>query len=126
MKTLICPTYRCSLVRLAISKEKSVVHRYRGEEYRFCFRGCADVFIADPEKRLRETNDLIVCPTCIAEKPTAWAVPLNIAGREMHSCRCSYCVEVFNKDPDFYVERLEGAVGNEGVLDHEGCCVRPT
>ncbi len=125
MKTLICPTCGCSLVRLGISKEKSVAHRHHGEEYRFCCRGCADLFAADPEKCLRETNDLIVCPTCLAEKPLKWAVSLKIGQHEVHFCRCPYCVEVFARNPEFYLKRLEGVIPNEGVLDHEGCCVRP-
>ena len=126
MTTLICRACGCSLVRLGISKEDAARHRHDREEYFFCCQGCADLFATDPEKFLDETRDLIVCPTCLAEKPTKWAVTLNIAGREMHFCRCPYCVEVFKKDPDSYVKRLEGAVGNEGVLDHQGCCVRPT
>jgi len=37
-----------------------------------------------------------------------------------------YCAEVFGKDPDFYIKRLEGTIPNEGVvLDHEACCIRP-
>ena len=35
----------------------------------FCCQGCVDVFITDPRKYLVETNDMIVCPTCLAEKP---------------------------------------------------------
>jgi D-arabinose 1-dehydrogenase-like Zn-dependent alcohol dehydrogenase len=30
-----------------------------------------------------------------------------------------------SQEPDFYIKRLEGAISNTGVLDHEGCCVRP-
>ena len=33
MKTLICPTCGCSLVRLGISKEKSVTNHSNGQEY---------------------------------------------------------------------------------------------
>jgi len=64
MKTLICPTCGCSLVRLGIKKGKSVIHRHNGEQYHFCCQGCVDVFITDPQKHLQETNDLIVCPKC--------------------------------------------------------------
>ncbi len=125
MTTLICPTCGCSLVRLGISKEESVAHHHRGEEYRFCCRGCADLFTADPEKCLRETSDLIVCPTCLAEKPLRSAVSLKIGEHEVHFCHCPYCAEVFKRNPEFYLKRLEGVIPNEGVLDHEGCCVRP-
>lgn len=125
MKTLICRACGCSLVRLGISSEDSSKHRHDGEEYSFCCQGCADLFATDPEKFLDETRDLIVCPTCLAEKPTKWAVTLNIAGQDIRFCRCPYCAEVFKKNPDFYVKRLEGTIPNEGVLGHEGCCVRP-
>ncbi len=33
-------------------------------------------------------------------------------------------VEVFKKKTGFYIQRLEGNIPNEGVLDHEGCCIR--
>ena len=125
METLICSTCGCSLVRLGVSKEDSVVHHHNGENYRFCCQGCVDVFITDPEKYLQETNDLIVCPTCLAEKPQQWSATFKYAGQEVHFCRCPYCAEVFQKNPDFYIARLEGTIPYEGVLDHEGCCVRP-
>ncbi len=125
MKTLICPTCGCSLVRLGISEENSVAYHYNGEEYRFCCQGCVNLFLTAPQQYLQETKDLIVCPTCLAEKPRKWAVKLKISSQELHFCRCPYCPEVFRKDPEFYVERLAGTTPNEGVLDHEGCCVRP-
>ncbi len=126
METLICRTCGCSLVRLGISKEQAVTYSHSGEEHHFCCQGCTDLFITDPQKYLEETNNLIVCPSCLAEKPPDMAVKLEIAGQEMDFCRCPYCAEVFEKDPDFYIKRLEGTIANEGaVLDHEGCCIRP-
>lgn len=125
MKTHVCPTCGCSLVRLGVSSEMAVAHSHNGREYRFCCQACVDLFVKDPEKRLAETNDLIVCPTCLAEKPLDRAVKLNIAGHEVHFCRCPYCSEVFEKKPDYYIQRLEGSIPHEGVMDHEGCCVRP-
>ncbi len=126
MQTLICPTCGCSLVRLGVSTAQAVTYRYSGEEYRFCCQGCVDLFITDPQTYLEETSDLIVCPTCLAEKPRQWAATLEIAGQEVHFCRCPYCAEVFHKNPDFYMQRLKGIIPHAGVLDHEGCCVRPT
>lgn len=125
MKTLICRTCGCSLVRLGISKDNSVTHLHNGEEYCFCCQGCVDLFITDPGAYLQETNDLIVCPTCLAEKPLNWAVKMKIHQQEVYFCRCPYCAEVFQKNPDFYIKRLEGIIPNKGVLDHEGCCVKP-
>ncbi len=125
MKTLICRTCGCSLVRLGITSDQAVPLEYSGEDYRFCCRACADLFVNDPEKYLQETDGLIVCPTCLGEKPVRSAAKLNIGGQEVHFCRCPYCAETFEKDPDFYTKRLEGVLPNPGVLDHDGCCVRP-
>lgn len=125
MNTHICPTCGCSLVRLGISKENAVAYSHDGEEFYFCCQGCVDVFVANPEERLEDTRGMIVCPSCLAEKPVQQAVKLEIAGQEVHFCRCPHCVDVFQRNPDFYVKRLEGSIPNEGVLDHEGCCIRP-
>ncbi len=125
MQTLICPTCGCSLVRLGIGQEHSLAHTHDGEEYRFCCQGCLDVFMAGPQGCLDETKDLIVCPTCLAEKPRKWAVRLKMGNQEVHFCRCPYCPEAFKKAPEFYTKRLEGKIQNEGVLDHDGCCIRP-
>ena len=125
MKTAICPTCGCSLVRLGISKDESTPHRYDGMEYRFCCQGCLDLFITEPQKYLQLTSDLVVCPTCLAEKALQRAVESQIGGHTVHFCGCPYCVEAFQKNPDFYMGRLAGRIPNKGVLDHEGCCVRP-
>ena len=125
MKTLICPTCGCSLVRLGISKDQAAVNAYKGKDYYFCCQACVELFTTDPQKYFQETKDLIVCPTCLAEKPPQSAVKLKIAGQEVDFCRCPYCAEVFQKDPDFYMKRLDGTIPNEGVMDHAGCCVRP-
>ncbi len=125
MKTLICRTCGCSLVRLGVGKDQAVTYSHNGEEYTFCCQACVDLFIGDPQKYLQETKDLIVCPTCLGEKPVQWAAKLKHAGQEVHLCRCPYCAELFQKDPEYYIKRLEGTVPYQGVLDHEGCCVRP-
>ena len=31
--------------------------------------GCLEQFIGNPEKHLRDTDGLIVCPVCLTEKP---------------------------------------------------------
>ena len=112
-------------MRLGISKDKAIPYSYGGEELLFCCKGCVDLFTAEPKNYLKEMKDLIVCPTCLTEKPLRQAITVKIAGEEVYFCRCPHCVEVFQKAPDFYVKRLQGTIPNEGVLDHEGCCVRP-
>jgi YHS domain-containing protein len=125
MKTIICPTCGCSLVRLGISKDKASISCYDDKELYFCCQGCVDLFVADPEKYIKETNDLIVCPTCLAEKPRQWATKLNVGGQDVYFCRCPHCADLFQKEPDFYINRLEGSIPNEGVLGHDGCCIKP-
>ena len=125
MNTLICPTCGCSLVRLGISQDKATRLDYIGEPYYFCCEGCADLFGTDPQAYLQESNNLIVCPTCLAEKPRQQAVRVEVGGQHVYFCRCPYCAELFRRDPDYYGKRLEGVIPNAGVLDHEGCCIRP-
>ena len=125
MQTLICRTCGCSLVRLGISTDQAATYHYNSEAYRFCCQGCVDVFMTDPHTHLQETHDLIVCPTCLAEKPLKWAAKMTIGAQDVYLCRCPYCAEVFQRNPDFYVQRFAGIIPNEGVRDHEGCCVRP-
>ena len=125
MNTRICPTCGCSLVRLGVTEDQSVAHLHDGTEHHFCCQGCLDLFMADPNKYLAETSDLIVCPTCLAEKPRCVAAKLNVAGQDVYFCRCPYCAEAFQKNPSYYLQRLEGVIPTTGVLDHDGCCVRP-
>ncbi len=80
MKTLICPYCGCSLVRLGISKEKAATHSFGGTEYHFCCQDCADEFAADPEQHLQRTKDLVVCPTCLAEKNARVDLHVRVRG----------------------------------------------
>ncbi len=125
MKTLICPYCGCSLVRLGISKDQATTYTYRGTACHFCCQDCADEFAADPERHLRRTKDLIVCPTCLGEKPPELAFVFEHAGQEIHYCGCPYCRKEFEKDPDYYIKRLEGMIRSEGVVGHDGGSVRP-
>ena len=125
MNTFVCRTCGCSLVRLGISTGEMTMYEHNCEHHSFCCSGCVEVFMTDPERYLMETGDLIVCPSCLAEKPIESAVTMTIDAQEVHFCRCPYCVEVFKKNPGFYIKRLQGIITNDGVLDHEGCCVRP-
>ena len=84
MKTIICPTCNCSLVRLGIQPDKAATYSHNGEKLYFCCQGCADLFSTstDPQKYLDEIKNLTVCPTCLAEKPPEMAVKLEISGHE--------------------------------------------
>ena len=54
-----------------------------------------------------------------------WTPDGRQAGQDVHFRRCPYCAELFQKEPEFYIHRLEGTIPHAGVLGHEECCVRP-
>jgi len=123
MKSLICPACGCSLVRLGIKAEDAISYTYNSIEYKFCCKACVDLFLDDPEVRLMETQDLIVCPTCLAEKPIASAVKKIFEDIELYFCRCPACLVLFNKNPQHYLLRLDGNTDFSGVFtDEERCC----
>ncbi len=108
MKTEICPTCGCSLVRLRIKKEYSVPYSHNDKEYQFCCQGCLDIFKTDPEKYLQEISNLVVCPVCLKEKPIEWTSKLEHQGTTFHFCRCPHCEQQFKKKPEHFIKRLEG------------------
>jgi len=123
MKTHICPTCGCSLVRLGISNEKAGRYNYNGKELYFCCNGCIELFIKNPKRYIKETEDLIVCPTCLAEKPKKNTTSLNIDGQYIYFCHCPHCITLYKKDQEFYINRLKGITTNEGIMGHDGCCI---
>jgi len=106
MKTPICPSCGCSLVRLGVDLATAKRHEYLGGDYSFCCQGCLDIFVADPEKYLPEIADVVVCPTCLAEKHVENAVTLKHKGETIHFCRCPGCLAAFERNPDRYLHRL--------------------
>jgi len=124
MKTLICPTCGCSLVRLGIAKENAVIRKYQEKQYSFCCDGCATLFKESPEDRLRETDNLVVCPSCLAEKPKNQTVIIHYRGESLPFCKCPHCVTVFQEDPEYYVKRLSGEIMFAGVFSEGRDCCR--
>lgn len=122
-KTMICSTCGCSLIRLGINKEQAVRHEYRSVTHFFCCQGCLELFKQDPEMHLKETSDIDVCPTCLAEKPIAFTEPIQFESEELHFCRCPYCLDTFNNNPQYYLDRLAGKTDFKGLFsDDEGAC----
>jgi len=81
------------------------------------------LFEKAPEKHLKETRDTIVCPTCLSEKPIAYSVPIQFKGEALHFCRCPYCLDTFNNNPEYYLKRLAGKTDFKGLFsDDEGVC----
>ncbi len=116
LKTPICPTCGCSLVRLGINKDDAATLNHGGVTYYFCCEGCLELFVSDPEKHLRETNGLIVCPVCLTEKPLDLTKELMFEGKSLRFCRCPHCVDAFRKKPTYYLERLEGTGDYAGIF----------
>jgi len=56
---------------------------------------------------LQEISDLIVCPSCLGEKPRYLAVKEEIAGQEVYFCRCPHCIDTLSEKPDYFLQRLE-------------------
>ena len=123
--TAICPACGCSLVRLGIRKEAAPSLMHDGDRHWFCCQGCVDLFRLDPPRALGETEDLIVCPTCLAEKPRAASVAVTMGDLEFRFCRCPACVSAFWRNPEFYVGRLEGTLSGEHAAGRALCCDRP-
>ena len=123
MKTPICSTCGCSLVRLGITKENAIYFSYQEQTYCFCCAGCLDVFKTNAEELLKETSHLIVCPVCLAEKPVNESVEHEFNEEKFHFCRCPYCLDVFKQDQDYYIKRLAWQTEYKGIFgEQEGCC----
>jgi len=120
MKTPICPTCSCSLVRLGVGKDAAVAYCYNGEDYLFCCRGCVDIFITDPEKYLAEIKGLAVCPTCLGEKPLERTIRMEHDAVVLHFCRCPHCLKEFAKNPEYYINRLEDSTILKPAGQEEG------
>jgi YHS domain-containing protein len=107
MKSVLCPTCGCSLVRLNISREQAAHISYEGLDYYFCCRGCAERFSSDAERYLAQVRDMVVCPACLCEKPAGVTVVLEHAGKTLNFCGCPHCEESFAREPDRLLARLE-------------------
>jgi YHS domain-containing protein len=102
----ICPYCGCSLARLGIARQAAAKTMHAGAELLFCCQGCLDGFTADPDRYLAEIRDLIVCPTCLAEKPRDLAVAIEHDGETVYFCRCPGCPERFKQEPEPLLARL--------------------
>ncbi len=125
METPICRACGCSLVRLGITQEKSVSLDYHEKQYWFCCEGCRQLFISSPEKLLSETSSLVVCPVCLAEKNINSTVEYYFNGMIFNFCRCPHCLDVFNKNQDYFIKRLAWQTNYPGIFaELSGCCTK--
>jgi len=106
VQTTICPTCGCSLVRLG-TEDKSNTYIYNGVPYDFCCKGCLELFIIEPDKYITEINNVVVCPTCLGEKRIGSTTKLVYAEMEFYFCRCPHCIKAFERNPDYFINRLK-------------------
>jgi len=107
VRSVLCPTCGCSLVRLGVTREQAIHAAHDRTLYFFCCAGCADTFRTDPDHYLARIADVVVCPVCLGEKPVAMTVTIEHAGRTVHFCECPYCLDNFTNDPDNCLSRLD-------------------
>jgi len=120
---MICSTCGCSLIRLGIHLSQAAKAVYKSVQYFFCCNGCLTTFQQDPEKHLKETVDIKVCPTCLAEKPIALMVAFKLNEDQFHFCRCPFCMDTFQNNPQYYIDRMAGKTDFKGLFsDHENAC----
>jgi len=115
--SLVCPVCKCSLQRLALMR--GVVLRIRDIEnsfpsimlgdqrYFFCCPECRDMFLEDPVRYIKEYQEVVVCPVCLAERTRDRARRILYEGFEIYFCGCPHCEETFMKDPRRFVEELD-------------------
>jgi YHS domain-containing protein len=106
MRSVLCPTCGCSLVRLGINREQATHAAHAGTLHFFCCDGCADIFRADPDRYLTQIADVVVCPGCLAEKPTTLTVTVEYAGKTINLCGCPHCQTALEQDPERLLARL--------------------
>jgi YHS domain-containing protein len=108
---------------LGISNAQAVRYEYPSISYVFCCQGCLKLFKQAPQLYLKETTDIVVCPTCLTEKPIAYTQTIQFDGKALHFCRCPYCLDTINKNPRDYLDRLAGKTDLKGLFgDDEGAC----
>jgi len=121
MKLKICPTCSCSLVRLGIKSSDDLTINYQRKTYFFCCIGCLELFKENAEQFIEEIKDLVICPVCLAEKQKSQAVSITYDEESLFFCRCPYCLDEFNKKPQYYVDRLNGKTEYAGLFNNI-CC----
>ena len=121
IKSKICPTCGCSLVRLGIKDKSATKRTFKGESFSFCCSGCSKIFDKNPIKYIDEIKDVIVCPICLAEKNVAQTIAVKYKNNVTPFCRCPHCISTFEEKPEYYLDRLAGKVEYDGLFNNL-CC----
>lgn len=86
---------------------------YKGQEIKFCCKGCVKDFNKDPEAYLKKMVKPYPLKTCLVsgEELTSMGKPavINYQGQEIKFC-CKDCMKKFNKDPREFLKKLKKEV----------------
>lgn len=121
IESKICPTCGCSLVRLGIKEKSATVIEHNGQSYFFCCSGCATIFKEHPEKYIKEIQDIVVCPVCLAEKNLEQTTMVSYNDMDIPFCRCPHCISTFQDKPEYYLDRLMGKIEYDRLFN-DLCC----
>ncbi len=121
---MICSTCGCSLIRLGVNSTQAVHYEYKSVDHVFCCQGCLNIFKTSPDSCIKETIDIFVCPTCLSEKNIDFGVSIEFDNELFYFCRCPYCMDKFNENPFYYIDRLAGETNFKGLFsdDKTACC----
>lgn len=102
-------------------KDGFISHTYKGQELRFCCKGCKKDFAKDPETYLRKlkkaemkarSSDAYPLDTCVVSgmKLGSMGDPYvhKVGDKEVRFC-CKGCLPKFEKDQAKYLKKLEAA-----------------
>ncbi len=78
---------------------------HNGKTYYFCMEGCKEKFKANPEKYIKEAEEMVTCPVSGEEiKKSEASGSHEYNGKTYYFC-CPNCEEKFVKDPAKYAKQ---------------------
>ena len=114
------PQTVCPVMGGKINKEIYV--DYQGQRIYFCCNGCPETFRKDPEKYMKKLAASNVLPESVQTVCPVMGGKINkeiyvdYEGRRAYFC-CKGCPEMFKKDPEKYLKKLEGQSGDAAKED---------
>ncbi|MBN2013111.1 YHS domain-containing protein [candidate division KSB1 bacterium] len=115
-ETITCPV---SGETIAKSEAKGPVS-YSGTDYYFCCNSCMKKFKENPEKFVKDANELktICCGGMTFDKEKA--LKSTFEGQDYYFCS-DKCKEKFDKDPKAYLEKVKAAKEQAGCAKSADC-----
>lgn len=97
--------------------DAAATYEYKGKTYYFCMEGCLEKFKKDPEKYVKNAEEIVTCPVSgekVKKSQAAGSYEYN--GKTYYFC-CPNCKEKFMKDPEKYVKKK----GDGETAPHGSC-----